>query len=349
MNTPPPKGKQELFVSVVVPVRNAGAYVEQFIQQTSEVLSQRFRDFEIVIVDNNSRDDTVARIEACQRNIKNVQLYCLVSRVDDESVYIVGLEQAIGDVVITMDIRVDPPALIPEFLAAYDNGAQIVYGQFQNEKLPLGKQLQRQVVHAASWWPRQRFGLPIDVSTYRLMSRRVINAFLSNSDRYSLFTVIAGFTGFRHAVVSYKPVNISGETISRSMGGEVLRSMRIMLLASKWPLRLLILMALAGAVINLFYSGYVVVVALFVDGLAEGWTSLSLQMALMFFIMFVILGILSDYVLRLVVHNQQRPHYLIARERSSLVLSRKQELNVTQATGFGARTIEESTHDGRHP
>jgi hypothetical protein len=55
-------------------------------------------------------------------------------------------------------------------------------------------------------------------------------------------------------------------------------------------------------------------------------------MSIMFFVLFAILGVLSDYVLRLVVHNQRRPHYLIARERSSLVLSRKQELNVALAT-----------------
>jgi membrane protein implicated in regulation of membrane protease activity len=104
-----------------------------------------------------------------------------------------------------------------------------------------------------------------------------------------------------------------------------------MLLTSKWPLRLLIVAAMIGATVNLLYSAYVVGVALFVGGVAEGWTSLSLQMATMFFIMFVILGLLSDYVLRLIVHNQRRPHYLIARERSSLVLSRKQELNVALA------------------
>jgi len=321
--------KSDLFVSVVAPLHNAGGYIERFIAETAAVLSARCKDYEIVLIDNCSRDDTVERVERVQQTTKNVQLYCLVSGIEDESVFLAGLEQAVGDVVITMDARLDHPKCIPEFLRHFEEGAEIVYGErAAMRRDDLHSQLSQLILRTAFGLMRRRFDLSVDTSTFRLMSRKVINAFLDNSDRYALFNVIAAFTGFRHKSVRYEPVNLTGAPIRRSLFEELVRSLRIAFLASKSPMRLLVLAALAGAGINLVYSVYVVIVAIFVDGVAEGWTSLSVQMSVMFFILFAILAVLSDYVLRLVVHNQRRPHYLIARERSSLVLSRKQELNV---------------------
>ncbi|MDX2222412.1 MAG: glycosyltransferase [Rhodospirillaceae bacterium] len=333
--TPQTEQKLDTFVSIVAPVRDASAYIEKFVIETAAILESRFKDFEIIVVDNCSADDTVDVIERLQKSVRNIQLYCLVSHIDDESVFVAGLEQAIGDVVITMDPRLDPPRCLPSLLEPLARGVEIVYARQSRQNLGVGERVRRDIVQAASSSVRKRFDVSVDDSSFRLMTRKVINAFLDNSDRYALFTVIAGLTGFKHAVIEYKPENVTGNSVRRSLFGDILRSIRIMLLTSKWPLRLLIIAALIGATVNLIYSAYVVGVAVFVGGVAEGWTSLSLQIATMFFIMFMILSVLSDYVLRLIVHSQRRPHYLIARERSSLVLSRKQELNVALARREG--------------
>jgi hypothetical protein len=94
-------------------------------------------------------------------------------------------------------------------------------------------------------------------------------------------------------------------------------------------LRFLSLLAVAGALFNVIYSIYVLAVNIFKADVAEGWTSLSLQSSSMFFLLFLILGVLSEYIGRLFIYSQNRPDYLIAREKRSLVLSRKQELNIT--------------------
>jgi glycosyltransferase involved in cell wall biosynthesis len=66
--------KSDLFVSVVVPVHNAETYIDPFLHEVSVVLSRHFKDHEIIIVDNCSRDGTVGLVEKLQREIHNIQL-----------------------------------------------------------------------------------------------------------------------------------------------------------------------------------------------------------------------------------------------------------------------------------
>src|SRR5438874_6841554 len=111
-------GMSDLLVSVVTTVRDASSYIDDFIREADATLAPRFKDYEILIVDNGSRDDTVEKIERMQRNIKNIQLYCLATPIRREIDILAGIDQAIGDIVITMDAVYDPPQLIPQMVDA---------------------------------------------------------------------------------------------------------------------------------------------------------------------------------------------------------------------------------------
>ncbi|MEM6432188.1 MAG: hypothetical protein AAF708_23320, partial [Deinococcota bacterium] len=130
--------------------------------------------------------------------------------------------------------------------------------------------------------------------------------------------------------------NRSGNPLDRSYVSASYRAIRMLLLSSHEPLRFLSVLAVGGALLNVLYSLYVLAVNIFKADVAEGWTSLSLQSSFMFFLLFLILAVLSEYIGRLFIHNQNRPFYLIAREKRSLVLSRKDELNVVASGDEGS-------------
>ncbi len=109
-NTASTPAKSSLLVSVVSAVYNAETWLETYLREVHASLATRFKDFEIVIVDNGSSDHTVAVVEHLQDELSNIQLYCLIRHLNQESAFVVGLEQAIGDVVITLDANYDPPA-----------------------------------------------------------------------------------------------------------------------------------------------------------------------------------------------------------------------------------------------
>ena len=159
----------------------------------------------------------------------------------------------------------------------------------------------------------------------------MVNAFLDNRDRYNLFMVIAAFAGFPYTTLRYTRTSRSGEPERADYVDAVGRALSTLLLSSKRPLRFMTFGSLVGATISVLYGAYVLIAHLVKDDLAEGWASLSLQISGLFFLQFLILAIMSEYLIRLFVHSQNRLPYLIVKESSSMVLSRKVELNVAAA------------------
>jgi glycosyltransferase involved in cell wall biosynthesis len=321
-----------LLMSVVSAVYNAEPWLEAYLREVHAFLAARFKDFEIVMVDNASTDGTVAVIERLQAELPNIQLYCLMRKLNQESAFVVGLEQAIGDTVVTIDANYDPPEGIAALLERYEqDGVDIVYGlrQHNKESPPRGAYYRLASGFFTVYRAVTKNDLPVLASMFRLLSRRALNSFLDNRERYNLFRVMSAFAGLPYSEIHYQGINRSSTPLETSYAKATYRAARILLLSSHEPLRFLSLLAVAGALFNVLYSIYVLAVNIFKADVAEGWTSLSLQSSSMFFLLFLILGVLSEYIGRLFIYSQNRPYYLIAREKRSLVLTRKQELNIT--------------------
>jgi polyisoprenyl-phosphate glycosyltransferase len=323
--------RSDVLVSVVSPIRNAQHWIEDYLKDISALLVDRFKDYEIVLVDYASTDATLEVVENLQQTFKNIQLYCLARSIPHESAFVVGLEQAIGDVVITLDAAHDPVTPIVDMVHLSQAGADLVYG-LRSDRTQGRSTIYNFLSKIFFRFYRQitRENLPIAASTLRLYTRRALNAFLDNSDRYSLFPVIAAFSGLRYKTFTYQRLNRTGKPSNQSYLQAVFRAFRLIFLSSHYPLRLLSFTALMGAFLNVIYSVYVLLINLFKSNVAEGWTTLSLQNSVMFFILFMILAVLSEYIARLVMSGQNRPFYLVMRESRSLVLMRKQDVNVIQ-------------------
>lgn len=330
-------GKSDLLVSVVATVSNAEAWIGSYLQEISALLDAEFHDYEIVLVDNASKDQTVAVVEQLQSEVRNIQLYCLARSIPYESSFVVALEQAIGDVVITIDPAYDPLFPLLEMIHLNQAGAEIVYG-LRVDRIE-GR------LNLYNWFSRLFFqlyrkltdeDLPIAASSLRLYTRRVLNAFLDNGDRYSLFPVIAAFSGLNYQTFKYQRINRTGYLLHQDYGLAFARAFRLVFLSSQYPVRLLSSLALLGACLNILYSVWVVLVNILKSKVAEGWTTLSLQNSVMFFILFLILAILSEYISRLLITNQNRPFYIIVKESKSMTLTRKKQINVVGSDSTGS-------------
>ncbi|MGG6294554.1 glycosyltransferase [Leptolyngbya sp. AN02str] len=323
--------KSDLLVSVVSPIHNAGGWIADYLRDVSNILSQEFKDYEIVLVDNASQDETITIVEQLQAELKNIQVYCLARSIPHESAFIVGLENAIGDVVITMDAAYDPVDPLIKMIDLSYSGINVIYG-LRNDRINRSSPyhfMSRFFFRFYRYITKE--DLPIAISTLRLYTRRAINSFLDNSDRYSLFPVIAAFSGLAYTTFNYQRINRTGSLYRQSYSDAIARALRLVFLSSHYPLRLLSVIALLAASLNIIYSFYVILINIFKDNVAEGWTTLSLQNSLMFFILFMILSVLSEYISRLFLSNQNRPFYLIDKESRSLVLTRKNDINVTSS------------------
>src|SRR5665213_1688031 len=106
--------RYEAFVSVVIPITDAVRQLDEFVSRLNSVMQANFRSYEIVLIDNGSSDDTVARIQALQRTTPNLQLYILNRRNEFEVAVVAGLDNSIGDFVFTLNYQTDPIELLVE-------------------------------------------------------------------------------------------------------------------------------------------------------------------------------------------------------------------------------------------
>lgn len=333
--------KFDAFVSVVVPVTDAAQEIASIVDGLNAVMQANFRNYEIVLIDNGSGDDTVARIQALQRTTSNVQLYILNRLNDFEVALVAGLDNSIGDFVFTLNYQTDPMNLLPEMFALTLRGTEMVCGT-------LREQMQQPFYR---WGNKQYSRLllattgvraPAGMSDLRLYSRSVLGYINRNADRHLLLKLLPFMATTRIAVFPYNAIQGKGKLYHRNLPMSVLSSITVLLASSVAPLRALTLLTVAVSSLSLAYGIYVIAVALLKRNVVEGWVSIALPMAVIFFFISTILGVLSEYIFRVVQHTRNTPVYMVSGESTSTASDLSARLNVVQHDGEFAQRVERS-------
>lgn len=319
---------KDILVSVVLVAKDATRYIEGSIEALAKVMAVHYKDYEIVVVDDGSHDRTAEAVEKLQKQVPNIQLYVLSRSYGEAIATVVGLDNAIGDYVAIMDPETDSPETIPLMVELAQGGYDVVYAVDNARQ-------QREKIYD---WLARRFyrvfrritetDLPQDASRFRLFSRAVVNYITSVNDRHQLLRVLPAMSGYLHTAIPY---NSRPAAKRRGVMARVMEGTSVLFASSVKPLRFATYTSLAAGFMNLIYAVYVVIVALIKPDVAEGWVSLSLQSSGMFFLISLVLTIISEYLYGIMECTQNRALYHIARESSSVVFKRKQELNVVTA------------------
>ena len=312
--------KADLFVSVVAPLRDDAQIVEAFLREVSAVLSAHYANYEVVLVDDASEDDTVARVESLLTKIQCVRIIRLSRSFGVEVAITAGLESAIGDYVVIMMPETDPPAMIPEIVEACRQGVGIVTGIAETDRR---RSPAARLMAAAFHWYARRFwrtNVMLGATHFRVLSRQAVNAFTKIRDAYRQLRWFSAAVGFRSYSFTYTPLHRTGRSGQRSFWAHANEAIELIIVNSRHPLRFASHLGLLASLINLLYLGYVVIVYLFRETVAEGWTTLSLQQGVMFFLVFVVLTVLCEYTGRILEETRSRPLYFVMDEKNSSVL-----------------------------
>lgn len=118
-----------VFLSVVLVVRNQATQLEKMLKDAEAGLAGLVSDYELIIVDNASNDDSVAVLKALtgERGLANLQVYALTKEVDADTASWVGLENALGDFVAVVDPLADDVQFLPTMLDKAVSGAEVVF------------------------------------------------------------------------------------------------------------------------------------------------------------------------------------------------------------------------------
>lgn len=299
-------------LSIVVPCYNEEAALPVFLSTVTPIVQSTGLDYEIVFVDDGSRDATVATIVGLSCLYPQVRLVELSRNFGKEAAMTAGFTYATGDAIIPMDCDLqDPPELIPDMIEKWKAGFKVVHAV-------------RRSRHTDTWLKRATAGafyrmmeditdvaIPSNCGDYRLMDRAVVNAILSFPERNRFMKGIMAAAGFKAAQIEYdRPERAAGETKFNfwKLWNFALDGITGF---STVPLRV---WTYIGAIVALFsfaYAGWIITKTMVWGVVTPGFATLTSVILFLGGIQLIGIGVLGEYIGRIVAETKRRPLFLV--------------------------------------
>ena len=319
----------DCFVSVIAPLADDADIVEAFVADIIWTMRERYAHFELVLVDDGSNDATVEIVANLTKNVGVIRLIRLSRSFGQEVAISAGLDSAIGDFVVVMLPDSDPPDMVPVMIERAREGAGIVFGLRQDRRTdPL---LLRIGAHLFYWYADSILNLrtPKNATHFRVLSRQVVNALIKIKEQTRYLRTLSGYVGYANQSVVYTPIRRRKVTRRKGLFEALQLAVNIIVTNSAQPLRHVTLLGLAASGLNALYVLYIVAIYFFKDAVAEGWVTQSLQTAVMFFFLFLLLTVLSEYIGRILEEVKDRPlYYVLEEHQGPAVMNIEERKNV---------------------
>jgi dolichol-phosphate mannosyltransferase len=298
-------------LSVVLPVHDEAANLPELHRRLTAALDGTI-DYEVVFVDDGSRDDSAAIIAGLAGDDPRVRLVRFSRNFGHQAALTAGLDHARGAAVVLMDSDLqDPPELIAEMLRAWRDGADVVYAVRRERKEHALKRacyhLFYRVIRSLS-----PVDLPADSGDFSLLDRRVVDALTAMPEQKTYLRGLRGWVGFSQVPIAYeRSARFAGRP---TYGFRALRKLAMdgIVSSSSRPLRVasytgFAVLAMAIAYLSLIVGWF------FVRGTApSGWTSLVGVVLFLGGVQLFLLGVLGEYVARIYDEVKRRPQYVVA-------------------------------------
>jgi glycosyltransferase involved in cell wall biosynthesis len=300
-------------ISIVVPCHNEELVVAELHSRLrSTMMTLPNFDFEILFVDDGSRDSTREIIQNLVELNSDVKLIVLSRNFGHQLAVSAGIDYSNGDAIVLIDADLqDPPEVITSMVEKWTQGADVVYGVRTKRK---GESLLKKST-AKYFYKLLRVlsgtDIPADTGDFRLISRRVADVLKDMPERDRFLRGMVSWTGFNQVGLPYeRDARFAGKT-KYSMKKMITFAADAIFSFSTAPLRLAILLGLLTSL--LAFAGIVSAVygRLFTDQWVEGWTFTIITIFFMGGIQLVTIGILGEYLGRLYLSSKARPLYVV--------------------------------------
>lgn len=299
-------------ISIVVPAFNEAEVLPNFHSRLARVMRKLGEPWEVVFVNDGSRDGTLMIMRELRRIDPHVAIVNLSRNFGKEIALTAGLDHALGQAIVVIDADLqDPPEVIPEMVAAWRRGFDTVYAQRRRRD---GESWLKRATAHAFYRVMRRVGnldMPPDAGDFRLISRRVVEALGQVRERHRFMKGLFAWVGFPSTRVLYdRAPRHAGQTKWNywklwNFALEGITSFTVM------PLKLATYTGLLIAVLAGVYLAQLLFRTVVFGNPVAGYPSLLAVLLFMGGAQFVMLGIIGEYLGRIFNETKRRPLYLV--------------------------------------
>lgn len=300
---------------VLTPVFNEAENIDRYAEEIGRVLQQQPEiDVRILLIEDGSSDDSWLRIKKLCASNSAFSGLRLSRNFGAHLALTAGMDHVGPDVDIVATLAADlqdPPEVLLEFVAAWRRGAAIVWGRRRTRQ----DRGWRRLVSALFDKLIRRYAMPRDsrftTGSFFLIDRRVVECFRQMREASRVTFALVAWTGFDQSIIDYdrqaRKAGRSGWTFGRMIHAfyDVVMSF------SPMPAHVLTALGLTTSAVSTVILLYLVVNWLLSE-VQAGWTGIMATITLFFGVLFLMLGVISEYLYRILLESKRRPLYFVA-------------------------------------
>lgn len=299
-------------LSVVTPAYNEADNLPSLFERLSQVLGSLEVDWEWIIVDDHSSDGTFAAVRSLVSEDPRVRGFRFARNHGAHTAITCGMHYARGDcaVVMAADLQ-DPPETLPELLAKWQAGAQVVWAVRAHRE---GEKARTVGFSRLYYWLMRRVvgmkEMPVTGADFFLIARPVIDALNQFNESNTSLMALITWMGFRQDTITYdKQARLHGQS-----GWSLEKKLKLVVDSvtsfTYLPIRLMSFLGVIIALLGFLYAGWVIINAM-TGRPAFGWSSMMVVLLVVGGIQMIMMGVLGEYLWRALDESRRRPRYIL--------------------------------------
>ena len=299
-------------ISIVIPCFNEEAIIEDFIKELNISLSKINESFEVIFIDNKSKDKTVEKIKVNLNLFQKSKIICLTNYFGKEAAILSGIDNSNGDSCIIMDPDLeDPPNLIGEMIQQSKKGYNVVYAVRRSIETTFLKKIMRSIFYFLyRSLVDKNFIIPENTGDFRLLDKKIVEQIKNMRERTRFLRGLVSFIGANQKSIEFdrpfrkKGKSKSGITFLIKYGFDALLS------STAGPASLITKFGIFSLSMIFVFLIFILINKFFFNPY-EGFSFTIILILFLFSLNTIMIGIIGEYITRIYNEVKQRPNYII--------------------------------------
>lgn len=297
-------------LSIIIPAYNEGALIQNTASVVADIMEKHSIDYEIVFVNDGSKDATWDEIQKAHRNNEKVCGVCFSRNFGKEGAVFAGLEYAKGDCCVVMDCDLQhPPETIIEMYHLWERGYEVIEGV----KADRGKESFIHKIFVKMFYGMMSESTGIDMSRasdFKLLDRKAVDAFIALPERHVFFRALSSWVGFKTTSVEFKVQERAQGESKWSFASLFRYAINNVTSFSTAPMQIVMGCGIVVFIFSLIFSIYSIV-KWFMGYSLEGFTTVIILLLFIGSVLMFGLGIIGYYIAKIYEEVKHRPRYIV--------------------------------------